>query len=204
MRHATGLAYGIVLAAVLTSAAPAQFFPETDWTGIYAGIYAGAGTSQSDGAEDAGLDALGGLAGGIAGGFQLQILYGVLGLEGDWGGSSVTGSYEIGTVERDGTVDLDTLAGLRGRAGVTFGSAQIYATGGLALAHAKGESGEAADGEWLGGYSYGLGLEYALTDNFSIDAKYLRSELAAPDWDAFDLGETLHAQDFRLGLNFRF
>ena len=64
-----------------------------------------------------------------------------------------------------GSGNDDFFGTVRGRLGVAFGQALLYGTGGLAYnTHTTG-------------YTYGGGIEYAITNNISVGAEYLRVNL---------------------------
>jgi outer membrane immunogenic protein len=147
--------------------------------------------------------ASGWLAGGQAG-FNLQISNWVLGVEADASWTSLNGSSVNGLV----TTSLDTskvnaLGTVAARAGVAVNNALLYLKGGAAWADDRFFISRtvpspipgllpvgapiqlATDTRW--GWMVGFGLEYALTQNWSIKAEY----------DHLDLGsrtETLLAQ----------
>jgi outer membrane immunogenic protein len=75
----------------------------------------------------------------------------------------------------------------RGRVGVAFDPALLYLTGGLALAEVKdtfssipwGGNNFFESSRILPGWTAGAGAEFALTDNISLSAQYLRLQMAA-------------------------
>jgi outer membrane immunogenic protein len=174
--------------------------PIFTWTGFYVGVNAGYGWSDDDfdAVDFADDDNDGGFVGGAQVGYNYQIGSFVVGLEGD---------IQYADFGRDGTFTFDddgeTVTGefdrsdwfgtVRARAGVAFGQALIYATGGFAFA------------DDATGWTAGGGVEYAFTNNLSLKVEGLYVNLDHDDdfdFDGFD-GET----DFgvvRAGLNFRF
>src|SRR5262245_20747039 len=128
---ATLLFAGPALAADLGRPPPlkaAPLVPVFSWTGLYLGVHGGYGWSSSDG-----LDLKGGFGGGQVG-YKYQINNFVLGIEGDiaWADISqiVNGIDPITLLPLSATIKFDTLASLRGRLGVAFGTTLIYGTGG--------------------------------------------------------------------------
>ena len=198
-----GLATG-AMAADLPSrrAASAPVFaaaPVFTWTGFYVGVNAGYGWSNDD------FDAIdladdeddGGFIGGAQVGYNYQIGSFVVGLEGDiqyadFGREGVFNFRdEQGNLFEGELESSDWFGTVRARAGVAFGQALIYGTGGFAFA------------DDVGGWTVGGGVEYAFTNNLSakIEGLYVNLE-GDDDFPGFD-NET----DFgvvRAGLNFRF
>src|SRR3712207_2812638 len=191
-----GLATG-AMAADLPSrrAAPAPIIaaaPIFTWTGFYVGVNAGYGWSNDDfdAIDLADDDNDGGFIGGAQVGYNYQIGSFVVGLEGDiqYADFGREFSYLGNDFESS-----DWFGTVRARAGVAFGQALVYATGGFAFA------------DDVGGWTVGGGVEYAFTNNLSLKVEGLYVNLEEDDdfdFDGFD-GET----DFgvvRAGLNFRF
>jgi outer membrane immunogenic protein len=121
---------------------------------------------------------------------------------------------------------LDWLATIRGRAGILFGRALLYATGGLAFGSVENKVTAAipaydyAPPAWTGrrsqwGWAAGGGVEYALTQNISLKAEYLYYDLGkrtirASDPSTFPASEHIDyalsnsGNIARAGVNFRF
>jgi outer membrane immunogenic protein len=168
--------------------------PIFTWTGFYVGVNAGYGWSDDDFdsvalADD---DNDGGFIGGAQVGYNYQIGSFVVGLEGDiqYADFGREGAFVVGGVTYD-VDNSDWFGTARARAGVAFGQALIYATGGFAFA------------DDATGWTVGGGVEYAFTNNLSAKIEGLYVNLENDDEiPGFD-GET----DFgviRAGLNFRF
>ncbi|MDP8918862.1 MAG: outer membrane beta-barrel protein [Pseudomonadota bacterium] len=168
--------------------------PIFTWTGFYVGVNAGYGWSNDDfdsvDLADEGDD--GGFIGGAQVGYNYQIGSFVVGLEGDiqYADFGREGAFVVGGVTYD-VDNSDWFGTARARAGVAFGQALIYATGGFAFA------------DDATGWTVGGGVEYAFTNNLSAKIEGLYVNLDNDDdFPGFD-GET----DFgvvRAGLNFRF
>ena len=89
----------------------------------------------------------------------------------------------------------DWFGTVRARAGVAFGQALIYATGGFAFA------------DDANGWTVGGGLEYAFTNNLSAKIEGLYVSLDADNDFDFDIDGFDNDVDFgvvRAGLNYRF
>jgi outer membrane immunogenic protein len=177
--------------------------PIFTWTGFYVGVNAGFGWSNDDfdAVDFADEDDDGGFVGGAQVGYNYQIGSFVVGLEGDIQYADFGGELSF-DVDDDEDIDEDDFVFDRGdwfgtvraRAGVAFGQALIYGTGGFAFA------------DDATGWTVGGGLEYAFTNNLSakIEGLYVNLDHGDDDFDIDDFdGET----DFgviRAGLNFRF
>ncbi len=170
--------------------------PIFTWTGFYVGVNAGYGWSNDDfdAIDAADVDDDGGFVGGAQVGYNYQIGSFVVGLEGDiqYADFGADGTFDL---DGDGafTDDFDSsdwFGTVRARAGVAFGQALIYATGGFAFA------------DDATGWTVGGGLEYAFTNNLSAKIEGLYVNLEEDDIPGID-----YEADFgvvRAGLNFRF
>ncbi|MHB8884788.1 MAG: outer membrane protein [Methylovirgula sp.] len=151
-----------------TKAPPAYMPPPPmfTWTGLYVGAQGGYmwGNASAIGYG------LYGAVGGAHVGYNYQMGQFVAGLEGEVNGASYSGSTAFfGSRENiDGSI--------RGRLGVAWNRALLYATGGAAFA--------GIDNSYFGtmishsrvGWTLGGGVEYALTDNWSVGIEYRYSD----------------------------
>jgi outer membrane immunogenic protein len=168
--------------------------PIFTWSGFYLGVNAGYGWSNNDSdvIDLVDEDDDGGFIGGAQVGYNYQIGSFVVGLEGDiqYIDFGSTRFRDADLVLREAGID-DWFGTARARAGVAFGQALIYGTGGFAFA------------DDANGWTVGGGVEYAFTNNLSAKIEGLYVNLDNDDdFPGFD-GET----DFgvvRAGLNFRF
>jgi outer membrane immunogenic protein len=159
--------------------------PIFTWTGAYIGGQIGYefGHSSTTGITAAGAaDQIGyspdGVVGGAHIGYNYQINQFVIGLEGDVNGSDYHGSAfnNAGTVLYSTRTDID--GSVRGRVGYAFDRALIYATGGAAFAALRNTSVNVATGgtdvfnNTRVGWTVGGGVEYAITNNWSLRAEY--------------------------------
>jgi outer membrane immunogenic protein len=113
----------------------------------------------------------------------------VVGAEADLSGTSIRDTFSVtqggAVVTTTFTQKLDVLGTVRGRLGYAIDNTLLYATGGLAYAHLKGDitiSSAAgllagSQDEWKGGWTVGGGLEHMFTQNWSVKGEYLYYDL---------------------------
>jgi outer membrane immunogenic protein len=192
-------------------AAPQQSFvppPMFTWTGFYVG--ANAGAIWGDFTKAAG--GIGGKTGFTAGGtlgYNHQIGQVVLGVEGDYNYSGLTGTGTLFPTQTPVKAELTSFGTARARLGVAFDRAMIYATGGYAFAFTDINAGFAKQSSTHHGYAIGGGLEYAFTQNVSAKAEYLYMPFDSKNvgaLPAFGFGSKagLDASVVRGGVNYRF
>ncbi len=209
---------GTAFAADLPSRKEAPVYvppvPAFSWTGFYIGGDIGAAWATTTaspnwlyganysfyGMSNPSLNTTGFMGGGYVGyNYQLNQNF-VLGLEGDFQGTTNSKSatwYNTGTttcpVDNEGCTpskyteaytakaSLDWLAAVNGRLGVAYDRALFYAIGGAAWAGANASLNATYNGVWDGGYSIsktlsgfdiGAGVEYAFTPNWVGRVEY--------------------------------
>jgi outer membrane immunogenic protein len=197
------------LAADLPSRAPPPVYlppvPIFTWTGIYLGGQIGYGWATDNGslfATDTASNAANGafssnpqgVIGGAHVGYNLQINQWVFGLEGSVDGTSMSGTSTFGVADNLGgtgsitaSTSSDVQGSIRGRVGVAFDRALLYATGGVAFADLNTNYSDPSG--YFGipgatssfsttrvGWTVGGGIEYAVTNNWSIRAEYRYSD----------------------------
>jgi outer membrane immunogenic protein len=170
--------------------------PIFTWTGVYVGGQIGYAwaTQNADFGDSFGLFASAnynssGVIGGAHVGYNLQLTQFVIGLEGDVDGSSISKTISGAAFPLGGTLGLvsttlntnaNVQGSIRGRVGYAWDRVLIYATGGVAFAGINsdlwtstlfGTSYDAASNTRVG-WTVGGGLEYAVTNNWSIRAEY--------------------------------
>jgi high affinity Mn2+ porin len=197
-----------------------------DWTGFYVGGHFGYGdASFGPGTHPLPLQGvvLPHSALGLNGGYQLGYnrefaSHVVLGIEAD---ATFPGPEDTPAFARDPqpfNTTIDYVATIRGRVGYAFDRLLPYVTGGLAFGHTRidindpgGGSGEVLvrQGHYQAGWTAGLGLEYAVSGNWTAKAEYDYVELARRTYDlgSFGFGSVnveprVHL--FKLGLNYQF
>lgn len=182
------LAGGAALAADLPNTkAPPAFAPPPPppvftWTGVYIGGQVGYewGTSNANlftpgGAFVSGVsNTESGVVGGAHIGYNYQISQLVFGLEGDVNGSSYNGSGFGGGLATSTREPID--GSVRGRLGFAWDRVLFYGTGGVAFGDFQdnyaGPGGFDSFRHTRVGWTAGGGVEYAVTDNWSIRAEY--------------------------------
>jgi len=189
---------GSAFAADLPSRAPPPVYvppaPIFTWTGIYIGGQIGYawGTSNTNLGDNFGdytsfSTNNSGVIGGAHVGYNLQLSQFVVGLEGDVDGSSLSktvyGDPLIGAGTGFGVFVPTTISGnlgvqgsIRGRVGYAWDRVLLYATGGVAFGGFNGSIstpiGYDSASTTRVGWTLGGGLEYAVTNNWSIRAEY--------------------------------
>lgn len=180
--------------------------PGHDWSGGYVGLQGGYGWGDTEPAFEQGI-IFGpgdvnyeGFIGGIEAGYQVQNNNFVFGLEVDASAATIDADY-VGPgpciIPGDGcTVDIDWLATARVRAGFALNNFMPFVSGGLAAGGIKGTfDAPACDCEvddTAFGFVLGAGVEWAISDSWSMKAEYLYVNLGKPDIDG---DNTLWAPD---------
>lgn len=185
---------GTAFAADLPSRKEAPVYvaptPAFSWTGFYVGADIGGAFSSTNlsntfsGMNSHSLDTSGVMGGGYVGyNYQLNQNF-VLGLEGDFQGTSASQSSTWVEPNLAATFteksSLDWLASINGRLGISYDRALFYAIGGAAWAGASASlTGVSApfaltlsNSTTLTGYDIGGGVEYAFTPNWLGRVEY--------------------------------
>jgi len=166
--------------------APVAYIPAApafSWTGFYIGLNAGYAFGQSNWTSPIGstgwFDVNGPLAGGTIGG-NYQIGQIVVGAEGDFDWQNVKGTLIGGNCTLAGAVPANCrsasnwLGTFRARIGFAMDRVLLYATGGGAIANIKASLNTLP---WASstelGWASGIGIEVAMTDNWTAKAEYL-------------------------------
>ncbi|WOJ89912.1 porin family protein [Methylocapsa polymorpha] len=211
--------------------------PIFTWTGVYIGgqigyAWGNFNNSWGDGFGSFGgfSDQANGVIGGAHVGYNLQLGQWVVGLEGDVDGSSLSrnnnnrtffdpalGAFVSGNIN----TNLDIQGSIRGRVGVAWDRVLLYGTGGVAfggfhttfnpfftVGGAFG-SGSANVDTTRVGWTVGGGLEYAVTNNWSVRAEYRYTDFGHTTWDpafAFDNGIFIrrHVTENRVQVGFSY
>jgi outer membrane immunogenic protein len=186
---------------------PAYF----SWTGFYAGVNAGYGWARMSDTAGAGVNPKG-FIGGAQLGYNWQMSNFVFGVEADFQGStqkeSFTGVTAFGVTTADFRVRY--FGTVRGRIGVAFDRALVYATGGYAYQNVGLDltvgGVTASDNTTKGGYALGGGLEYAFAGPWSGRIEYLYLDTGNRDVTLFGITDTIRTRNniVRGAINYRF
>jgi outer membrane immunogenic protein len=198
------VAASVCAAAVCGTAAQAA---EPNWSGAYAGFHAGYGKGEI---SDASAFDIKGFVGGGHIGYNMQYNQLVLGVEGDVSFATLKDelTFTSGGVKVTGGIENTMLASIRGRAGLSLGSAMIYGTAGLAFANLKASatatngvlSASASDSITERGFVFGGGLQYMFSPKLVGRIEGLRYQFNDLDGSS----SSYRADTIRAGLSFRF
>jgi high affinity Mn2+ porin len=195
-----------------------------NWTGFYAGGHFGYGDASFGPGTNPLPEKAGFLphsATGTTGGYQLgynwQLANGVvLGIEADSTFTSVLDAPALDKMPAPFNTTIDYVGTVRGRIGYAFGRLMPYVTGGFAWGHthinvnaADGVTELFPVGKYQPGWTAGLGIEYAVSGNWSAKAEYEYVGLAGRTYDMRQFGlPTVNVDPnihlFKLGLNYHF
>jgi outer membrane immunogenic protein len=216
------VASGSAYAADLSRQAPRMVAPApvSNWTGLYIGANGGWGWSNFDVSEapfgttaiadispqSLGTSNRGAVFGGQLG-YNWQIATWLLGIEGDYDGTSINSSQATvfpsllggaGTTHTNGlsvSEDIKSLASLRGRIGYTWADGLLYFTGGGAwesistsamisantAAAVFGQSATGSVTNTRSGYVIGGGVEWMVARNWTVRGEYLYYNFSGAD-----------------------
>lgn len=212
MMRISTLLSAAAIAAVATSAiaadaivpyeepAPAPVSTVYDWTGVYLGVQGGYVWTNLDLPGGLGDEDFNGGTLGVHAGANWQNGNIVFGVEGDVNYTWNSNEYFAGTVE----VGTDWAGSLRGRLGYAMDRTLFYGTAGLAFTNGYIEAPGFEESETFVGWTAGLGVEHAFTDNWTGRIEYRYSDYGSEDFGLplgdFDLSE--HA--VRIGVSYKF
>nr|WP_247642942.1 outer membrane protein [Brucella sp. 63/311] len=176
-----------------------------------------------------------GFVGGVQAGYNWQLANGlVLGGEADFQGSTVKSKLVdngdlsdigvAGNLNGDESFGLETkvqwFGTVRARLGFTpTERLMVYGTGGLAYGKVKtslsayddGESFSAGNSKTKAGWTLGAGVEYAVTNNWTLKSEYLYTDLGKRSFNYIDeenvninMENKVNFHTVRLGLNYKF
>ena len=208
------------LAADLSLKAP-ELRAVYDWTGFYAGGHVGyGGGSLGPGTyprPEQGVffpTSVTGLIGGYQVGYVRQFTNRVvLGVEGDSTFTSPLDGPAFGRTPPSAfNTTLDYIGTVRGRIGYAFGRLMPYATGGFAWGHTHAEINDGSGAmvkHYQPGWTAGLGLEFAVSGNWSAKLEYDYVDLSRQLYDLSGFGLANANVDPRIhlakiGLNYHF
>ena len=167
-----------------------------NWTGFYVGLNGGGGMAAADH-----LDPDGGVGSntkfqqafgtvGAQAGYNYQIGSSVIGLEGDynWVGLDKTKLFNLGDEPSTANFKFSEFATLRARGGLALDRTLLYVTADVAFAHIQNTDAFDAfdlqgrpvtpliftsEDKWKAGLAVGAGVEFALSQNWSVKGEYL-------------------------------
>ena len=193
---------GTAMAAdpVVFEEAPAPVIVDTvyDWSGVYIGLQGGYGWADADVTiftnppTEETYDLDGPFVGAYAG-YNFQWDNFVAGIEGDINASWIDLDTD------DGDVELDWFGSVRGRAGYAWDRTLFFGTAGVALAHLSADGEEDED---LTGWTAGLGVEHAFTDNWLGRAEYRYYDFGSEDITRGELDLDMHTVS--VGIAYKF
>ncbi len=209
-------ATGVAMAADLPSRkAPPTYVPPPPpvftWTGVYIGAQIGYqwGTSGTDiaGALPFAYNA-NGVTGGAHVGYNYQISQFVVGLEGDVNGLDYSGSNTSAAPFFATSTRENVDGSVRGRLGVAWDRALVYATGGVAFADIRnsysfGGLGSTFDSGRVG-WTVGGGIEYAIDNNWSLRAEYRYTDYGKYTQAPFGFAINNHEYDNKVQVGFSY
>lgn len=187
-----------------------------NWDGAFIGVFGGYGWGVYNVDGDAAPDWFPEPAGwllGVNGGVNFTLDNGiVLGVVGDIAWADVTDTVtQLGL--GSATATIDWMGSLRGRIGFDGGTFLPYLTAGLAVAHSSIDFAPPAPGAGFAddathvGWTVGAGVEFAATENLSVDLAYRYSDYGDADY-TFGIAPTsplgLTAHQVTVGLNWGF
>lgn len=209
------------------------------WQGFYIGANVGYGWADKDSAD---IDVLGppnsiyplsasystdyeGVFGGLQAGYNFQSGKFVFGIEADILAADFSADSEAVdpfAVNPPSVLDtefsIDWFGTVRGRLGVAYDRALLFATGGLAYGHVNLDAAyttplttvRLGSDDTEIGYAVGGGLEYAIGSGWTLKAEYLYVDLGEVDGSATFFDETYKTEadasfhTVRVGLNYVF
>jgi outer membrane immunogenic protein len=182
----------VLAADIIEPVAAMPFF----WTGFYGGVQAGGGWNDSrwsGSGFDFNTNGSGGIFGGQIG-YNYQIDQFLIGIEGDFAGSTVKGDNACGdTPATTCETKQDYLGSVRGRLGYAVDRFLIYGDAGVAFTKYKFAQVEGLDQSFgrgsRVGWTAGLGAEYALSDHWT----------AGVEWNYYDFGSKAGESDVQPG-----
>lgn len=188
-----------------------------DWEGFYAGIVGGLGSGTVDYTDIGAIVAAdpsisGGMIGGTVG-YNAQFDSVILGIEADLSWANLNGSRSNGAGVTFQS-NVNWLGTVRGRVGIDLDPVLLYATAGLATGALTttlvGTGGPAYTSTHVG-YTVGGGAEFKVTEDVSVKAEYLYTDLGRRDIPTGSLftGSTANTAQasfhaIRVGANFHF
>lgn len=219
-RITTALLATVVGAGLMSSAYAADLIVEEpaevgvvdvsgNWDGVYVGAFAGYGwgtLTEEDGIfAPAGTEFdLTGWEVGVTAGVNFTVSEAIVaGLAGDLAWSNVGNGDNVFGYDSS---NINWRGSIRGRLGFDGGSFLPYVTAGLAFANATVDTTfPSSDSQTHIGWTAGVGVEFAVADNVSLDLQYRYTDYGSVTYDApFPTDVSLTTSAVTAGVNFRF
>lgn len=234
----SALAADLVIYDPVEDVPEVAYAPSYDWTGFYAGVQGGLVVGESDLEQVVPLlppptpntfgktyDPSGGFL-GVHAGYLFALDNGIVfGIEGDWDWIGAEGSLAPdgpapAGMSITGTSTLNSMGSIRGRLGYAADRTLFYVTAGFAAAdydyaYAIGNGittlGQVDDNFNARGYTAGIGVAQAFTNNLIGHVEYRYSDLGTLDIDGDPLNPAapsgtldLRTHDIRAGVSLKF
>ncbi|MDP3316670.1 MAG: porin family protein [Devosia sp.] len=161
-----------------------------NWDGPYIGVFGGyaAGTYDVTGPGETDMD---GYLLGVNAGVNFTLTEGIV--------AGVVGDVAWSNVDSDSDpLQIDWTGSVRGLVGFDGGSFLPYLTAGVAFANGEIDGN---DGTSIG-WTAGAGIQFAATEDLSIDLQYRYSDYGTADYGPYEATLTTH--QLTVGLNFKF
>jgi len=211
MIRITALLAGAAFAATATSAiaadaiipyepAPAPISTVYDWSGFYVGGQLGYVWTELELPAGFGTEDFNGFTAGVHAGANWQNGNIVFGVEGDINYTWNENDYLGGAAE----AGTDWAGSLRGRVGYAWDRTLLYGTAGIAFTNGYIEGPGIDESETLVGWTAGVGVEHAFTDNWSARIEYRYSDYGGAGFGLGfgDIDVTEHG--VRIGVSYKF
>lgn len=183
------------------------------WTGAYVGGQIGYGWGQSDLDSDFGSTSFDpdGFLGGVHAGYNYQFSNNVvLGIEADVDYSDMDGDGDFDVAGFSGSSELDWQGSVRARLGYAYDRVLPYLTGGVAFGKYEHRISDGVDSfsddDTYVGWTIGAGLEYAMTDNWTVRGEYRYTDFGDQDFNfgGADYNVDLQTHAVKLGVSYKF
>jgi len=140
----------------------------------------------------------GGLLGGVQGGYNWQSGQWVVGAEADL---QITGADDTFAPWQFSNPWFGTL---RARGGYAMNNILVFASAGLAFGEVEGAVGGVKESHTPVGWTFGVGAEYGINQNWSAKVEYLYVDLADRGYTITGLSHGYEFNVLRLGVNYHF
>ncbi len=194
----------------------AEAAPVFSWTGGYIGLQAGYAWGNGN------VDQIGGpgfidtdpdgFLGGVYGGYNYQMSNNiVIGAELDFVYANVDGSGQVFLAPGvpsgvTATEELNWSGAARLRLGYAVDRFLPYIAGGVAFGDVdiSSNGGGPSFGDTFTGWTIGVGLDYAMTDNLLLRAEYRYTDFGSESFEDFASDVDLKTNEVRLGIAYKF